>query len=128
MSQQSDALKQRTFQFALDVLDFIDGFPQKTSGFVVGRQLAKAATSVAANYRAACLGRSRSEFIAKLGVVFEEADESEFWTDIAERKGLGGQPEAKRLRGEAEALMRIFGKSVGTARRNRAESNDQMTQ
>ena len=75
MSIQSEALKQRTFTFALDILDLVDGFPQKTSAFVVGKQLAKAATAVAANYRATCAARSRAEFEAKRGVVHEEADE-----------------------------------------------------
>ena len=118
MSIQSEALKQRTFQFALDVLDLVDGFPQKTSGFVVGRQLAKAATAVAANYRASCVARSRNEFIAKLGVVLEEADESEMWTAISEIKGFGNRAHAKRLHGEAIELMKIFASSVGTARSN----------
>jgi four helix bundle protein len=118
MSTQSEALKQRTFQFALDVLDLVDSFPQKTSGFVVGRQLAKAATAVAANYRATCVARSRAEFLAKLGVVVEEADESEMWTGISEIKGFGKKSEATRLHAEATALMKIFAKSLGTARAN----------
>ncbi len=118
MSIKSDGLKQRTLQFALDVLDLVDEFPQKTGGFVVGRQLAKAATAVAANYRAACVARSRAEFVAKLGIVFEESDESEFWTDISERKGFGNIAEVKRLHTEAVELMKIFGRSVGTARSN----------
>jgi len=76
-------------QLALDVLRLVDGFQRSTAGDLVGRQLAKSATSVAANYRATCVARSRAEFIAKLGVVFEEVDESEFWLDVALRKGLG---------------------------------------
>jgi len=118
MSLQSDALKQRTFTFALDVLGLVDGFPQTTSGFVVGRQLAKAATAVAANYRATWVARSRAEFVAKLGVVLEEADESEFWTAISKRKGFGNPTELERLHTEATELMKIFGRSVGTARTN----------
>jgi four helix bundle protein len=118
MSIQSERLKQRSFQFAVSVLDLVDRFPQKTSGFVVGRQLAKAATSVAANYRATCVARSRSEFIAKLGVVFEESDESEFWLHIAVLRQMGDAAKAKQLRAEAVELRAIFGRSVGTARAN----------
>jgi four helix bundle protein len=118
MSTQSEQLKQRTFQFALDVLDLVDGFPPKTSAFVVGKQLAKAATAVAANYRSTCAARSRAEFIAKLGVVFEEADESEFWTDISNRRSMGDARVAKRLHDEALELRSIFGRSLGTARSN----------
>jgi four helix bundle protein len=83
MSIESEQLKQRTMQFALDVLRLVDTFPRSTAGDLVGRQLAKSATSVAANYRATCVARSRAEFIAKLGVVFEESDESEFWLDVS---------------------------------------------
>ena len=107
VSEQSEVLKKRTLRFALDAIDLVDGFPQKTSAFAIGRQLVKAATSVAANYRATCVARSRAEFIAKLGVVFEEADESEFWLHIAVLKKMG----------DVE-LRAIFGRSVATARRN----------
>jgi four helix bundle protein len=118
MSLQSEQLKQRTMQFALDVLRLVDTFPRSTGGDLVGRQLAKSATSVAANYRATCVARSRAEFIAKLGVVFEEIDESEFWLDVSSRKGLSEKQETDRLRKEAIELRAIFGRSLGTARAN----------
>ena len=105
-------------QFALDVLRLIDALPRSTAGDLVGRQLAKAATSVAANYRATCVARSRAEFIAKLGVVFEEIDESEFWLDVALRKSLGERKEVGRLHKESIELRAIFGRSLGTARTN----------
>ena len=118
MSIQSDQLKHRTMQFALDVLRLIDAFPRSASGDLLGRQLAKSATSVAANYRATCVARSRAEFIAKLGLVFEETDESEFWLDVALRKDLGDKQAADALRQEAIELRAIFGRSLGTARKN----------
>jgi four helix bundle protein len=118
MSAQSDQLKIRTMQFALDVLGLIDGFPRTIVGDVVGRQLAKCATSVAANYRATCVARSRAEFIAKLGVVFEEIDESEFWLDVSRRRDLGVKATAAGLGAEAMELRAIFARSVGTARSN----------
>src|SRR6266542_4142248 len=104
-------------QFALDVLRLVDAFPRSIAGDLVGRQLAKAATSVAANYRASCVARSRAEFIAKLGVVFEEVDESEFWLDVAMRQGLGDPKGRERLRAESIELRAIFGRSLGTAPR-----------
>jgi four helix bundle protein len=118
VSIQSEQLKERTMRFALDVLCLVDTFPRTIAGDLVSRQLAKSATSVAANYRATCVARSRAEFIAKLGVVFEEADESEFWLDVARRKGLGERTETERLHLEACELRAIFGRSLGTARAN----------
>ena len=105
-------------QFALDVLDLVDTFPRTIAGEVVGRQLAKCATSAAANYRATCNARSRAEFIAKLGVVVEESDESEFWLDVSGRKKMSEPRETERLRIEAGECRVIFGKSLGTARAN----------
>ena len=118
MSVQSEQLKQRTMQFALDILRLVDSFPHSTSGDLVGRQLAKSATSVAANYRATCVARSRAEFIAKLGLVFEEIDESEFWLDVSIRKCLGEKQLADGLHKEAIELRAIFGRSLSTARKN----------
>ena len=118
MSVQSEQLKERTMQFAVDVLRLIDELPQKTSADVVGRQLAKSATSVAANYRATCNARSRAEFIAKLGVVVEEADESVGWLDMIGRAQLLNAERLDAIRREAFELRAIFGRSVGTARHN----------
>jgi four helix bundle protein len=123
MSLQSEQLKARTMQFALDVLRLIDTFPRTTVGDIVGRQLAKCATSVAANYRGTCNARSRAEFIAKLGIVVEESDESEFWLALSGRKGLAESNETERLRIEAAECRAIFGKSLGTARANARLTN-----
>jgi four helix bundle protein len=105
-------------QFALDVLRLVDSFPRSVAGDLTGRQLAKSATSVAANYRATCVARSRAKFIAKLGIVFEESDESVFWLDILVRNGLGDLSETDRLHKEAIELRAILGRSLGTARAN----------
>ena len=77
-----EELKQRTKKFALRVLKLVEALPKTIGGQVVERQLAKSGTSVAANYRAACRGRSKAEFISKLGIVEEEADESAFWMEL----------------------------------------------
>jgi four helix bundle protein len=118
MSSQSEGLKERTMQFALDVLRLVDNFPRTIAGDVIARQLARSATSVASNYRATCNARSRAEFIAKLGIVVEESDESEFWLDTVLRKPIAVSDTTGQLRQEAGELRAIFAKSLGTARAN----------
>src|SRR5438132_1589376 len=83
MSEEAERLKERTMRFALDVCHLIKHLPQSEPGPTIRRQLAKAATSVAFNYRASCRARSHIEFTAKVGVVAEEADESQGWFDSA---------------------------------------------
>jgi four helix bundle protein len=118
MSEQSDALKERALQFALDVLRLIDRLPRTISADVIARQLARSATSVASNYRATCNARSRAEFIAKLGVVVEEADESVGWLDLIQRAEWIEPKTVDLLKDEAVQLRAIFARSVGTARKN----------
>src|SRR5690606_25030847 len=78
----ADELQERTRQFALRVIKLVDALPNTASGRAIGNQLVRSAMSTAANYRAARRGRSRKEFIAKIGVVVEEIDESEFWLGL----------------------------------------------
>jgi four helix bundle protein len=80
-------LKARTRSFALRVLKLSQALPKTRSADVVARQMFRSATSVAANYRAACPARSRAEFVAKLGIVQEEADETLFWIEFADEAG-----------------------------------------
>src|SRR3954469_16987217 len=75
-------LQDRTKGFALRVLSLVDNLPNTVAGRVIANQLARSATSVGANYRAACRGRSRAEFASKLGTVAEEADESLYWLEL----------------------------------------------
>jgi four helix bundle protein len=105
-------------EFACGILRLIDDFPWKISTDVIGRQLAKSASSVALNYRATCNARSRLEFVAKLGVVVEEADESEGWLDLLGRLKAIPAAQLTDLHGEARQLRAIFAKSLGTARSN----------
>src|SRR5919106_6480481 len=78
----AEELKKRTKLFALRILKLADALPPTIEGRAIKGQLVRAGTSVGANYRAACRGRSRAEFIAKIGVVEEEADESAFWLEL----------------------------------------------
>ena len=75
-------LKQRTKQFALRIIKLVGALPKSVEGRAIGAQLVRSGTSVGANYRAACRGRSKAEFISKLGTVEEEADESAYWMEL----------------------------------------------
>jgi four helix bundle protein len=118
MSEQSEALKERTMLFAVSTLRLVDRFPRTVGADVIARQLAKSATSVAANYRSACTARSRRDFIAKLAIVVEEADESVGWLDLIARSGIVAATDLPALRDEANQLRAIFSRSLGTARAN----------
>jgi four helix bundle protein len=118
MSEFSEALKERTMRFAVSVLRLVDKVPHTAAGRAVAGQLAASATSVAANYRGSCNARSRREFIAKLGVVVEEADESACWLELVDRCRMLPSPEVTPVLRESIELRNIFAKSVGTARAN----------
>ena len=78
----ADELKLRTKQFALRVIRLVAAMPKTIEGRAIAKQLVRCGTSVAANYRAACRARSRSEFVAKMGMALEEADESQLWLEL----------------------------------------------
>jgi len=118
MSEQSEVLKERTMLFAISVLRLIDQFPETPGARVIAFQLAKCSTSVGANYRAVCNARSRAEFIAKLGTVVEEAEESVYWLEIVNRLHLVTGPDSLAALREAVELRSIFSRSLGTARAN----------
>ncbi len=109
--------------FAAAVLALVDTLPPTAGGRVIAFQLAKSATSVAANYRAACTARSRREFIAKLGTVVEDADETVCWLELIDRRSLLPSTQAKSALAESIELRNIFGKSLGTARANRQRTS-----
>jgi four helix bundle protein len=78
----NENLKQRTKRFALSVIKFVDELPRDRISDVLGRQLLRCGTSVGANYRSACRARSSADFIAKMGIVEEESDESAYWLEL----------------------------------------------
>jgi four helix bundle protein len=106
-----DELKNRTKQFAIRILKLVAALPNSLSGRTVGGQLARSGTSVGSNYRAACRGRSKAEFISKLGIVEEEADESAFWMEVIIEVGLLKKPVVEPLLNEANALAKIMASS-----------------
>ena len=121
-------LKERTKLFALRVIQLVDALPKTLIGQTIGRQLLKAGTSVGANYRAACRGRSRAEFTAKLGIVEEEADESGFWMEIIIAADLLKKRLVEPLLNEADELVAIMvssRKSVAKTNRKSTIENHQ---
>lgn len=110
-------LKDRTRRFAVDVIRLCRELPPTIDGRRLGQQLLDAGTSVAANYRASCRARSRAEFIAKLGVVLEEADESVFWLELMIDAQLITAERGARLLRESDELTTIFVASLKTAKR-----------
>ena len=110
-----DDLKKRTKQFALRVLKLVAALPKNLDGRTIGGQLARAGTSVGANYRAACRARSKLEFIAKIGIVEEEADESGFWMElIIETESMKAEL-VQPLLDEANELAKIMASSRKSA-------------
>lgn len=113
-----EELKERTKQFALRVMRLVDAMPNSTKGRALAAQLVRSGTSVAANYRAACRGRSRAEFIAKIGVVEEEADETALWLELIIADELLSEKKVQPLLSEANELTAIMAATYISARRN----------
>jgi four helix bundle protein len=118
-------LKLRTRKFAVEILNLVDKLPNRRSGIIIGNQLGRSASSVASNYRAACRARSHAEFISKIGIVEEEADESTFWLDIiVDTKNSTAELIAPFLK-EARELTAIFTAASKTAKQNKSEKISQ---
>ena len=112
-----DELRTRTKQFALRIIKLVGALPKNIEGRAIASQLVRCGTSVAANYRAACRARSRPEFVAKMGVVLEEADETQFWLELIIEASLLSAKRVQPLLDEATELVAIFvatGKSASS--------------
>src|ERR1035438_7362052 len=119
MLSQQEELRDRTKKFAVRVVRVYRALPFKTDAQVLGKQLIRSGTGVAANYRAACRARSKAEWIAKIGIVVEEADETVFWLEmLSDCDIVPPEKLAARLK-EAHELSAMFTASQFTARRNR---------
>src|SRR5207245_3395864 len=113
-------LKKRTKAFALRILKLVDALPKTTAGRALASQIVRSGASIAANYRAACRARSTADFIAKMGIVEEEADETLFWLELLEESGLVPAAKLTAIKREVDELIAITVASIKTARRNRA--------
>ena len=111
----ADELKKRTKKFALRILKLVAALPDTVQGRTIGGQLARAGTSVGSNYRASCRSRSTAEFIARIGVVLEEADESGFWLELIIEGELLPANLVQPLLDEANELTSIMASSRITA-------------
>ena len=112
-------LIRRTKQFALRVIRLVEALPRTRTAQVIGNQLLRSATSVAANYRAACRARSQADFVHKLGIVEEEADESLFWLEMVVETELVPTARVQDLIKEADELTAIFVASRKTAKKKK---------
>ncbi len=113
----NENLKLRTKQFALRVIKLVETLPHDMTSDVLGRQLLRAGTSVSANYRAVCRGKSAADFIHKMGTVEEEADESGYWIELLVDAGKVKATKISALLQEAGELTAIAVSSINTARK-----------
>jgi four helix bundle protein len=120
MDPTAEDLKDRTKRFAMGVLDFVETLPTTAGAQGLARQLIRSGTGFAGNYRSSCRARSHTEFTARLGIVLEEADESELWLDIANERSLGSSKLRIALLDESRQLRAIFSKACTTARSREA--------
>ena len=115
--QAKEQPRNRTKQFALRIMRLVDALPRRRSAEVIGNQLLRAATSVGANYRSARRARSPAEFCAKLGIVEEEADESQYWLELIGEGGLMNVKRLQALMNEVDQIAAMVVASIRTARR-----------
>jgi len=110
-------MKRRTKKFALRVIRLVESLPNERTAEVIGRQLLRSGTSVGANYRAACRAKSTADFIAKMGTVEEEADESSYWMELLVEAEIVKADRLESLMKEADELLAITVASVNTAKK-----------
>lgn len=115
---KQEVLKDRSKQFAIRVIKLFQALPKTDEARIIGKQVLRSGTSVAANYRAVCRARSSAEFIAKIGVVVEEADETVFWLELLVETEIVNAQKLKPLMDEANELLAIFAASQITAKSN----------
>ena len=112
----SKDLKDRTRRFAVRIIRMVDKLPRSIASEVIARQLVRSATSIGANYRAASRERSKAEFIAKLQIVLEESDETQYWLELLLEVDLLDRQALQELSQEADELTAIFVSALKTAR------------
>jgi four helix bundle protein len=126
MASQADELRARVRRFAIRVLKFVKAMPRDVAADAVARQLARSAPSVSANYHSAGRSRSHREFTARLGIVADEADETEGWLDQLKSAGLASGAELDWLLNESRELRAIFVQAALTARLNEQALREKM--
>ena len=114
-----EKMKRRTKDLAVNIVKFYKDLPKTDEARVLGRQVLRSGTSVAANYRAVCRAKSNADFISKMGTVVEEADETVLWLELFEEAEVCPLQELTSLKREADELLRIFSSALGTTRHSR---------
>ena len=109
-------LRRRTKEFALRIVKVFRALPKSEEARILGRQVLRSGTAVAANYRSACRARSRADFVSKIGITVEEADETAFWLGLIVDAGIIKKSKLESLMAEANELVRIFQATRTTAR------------
>ena len=112
-----EQLKKRTKEFAKNIIQLCRNLPNNREGRLIGDQMFRSGTSVAANYRAACRGRSKAEFVSKLAIVEEEADETMFWLEVIKEMSIYKEPVVEDLIKESDELVAIVVSSIKTVRK-----------
>ena len=111
-----EELKIRTKKYALRIIKLVDNLPGSKIGNIIGNQILRSATSVGANYRSACRGRSKAEFISKLNIVLEEIDECLYWLELIDESELLKKEKLVELIRETKELIAIFVSTLKTLR------------
>jgi four helix bundle protein len=109
-------LKMRTKEFAVQIIRLFRSLPRSEEARVIGKQMLRSATSVGANYRAACRSRSKAEFVSKISIVLEEADETVFWLELLSHAEIISAMRTEGLLREANELTSIFVSSLRTSK------------
>lgn len=113
---KAEELRQRTKTFAIRIVKVFRSLPHAPDAQTLGKQLLRSGTSVAANYRAVCRARSKAEFISRLGIVVEEADETVFWLELLAETDIVRPERIQDLLKESNELLAIFGASLRTSK------------
>ena len=112
-----EQLKNRTKEFAKNIIQLCRNLPNNREGRLIGDQMFRSGTSVAANYRAACRGRSKAEFVSKLAIVEEEADETMFWLEVIKEMSIYKEPVVEDLIKESDEIIAIIVSSIRTVKK-----------
>jgi len=118
-----EQIKKRTKQIGLAVIKLVSKLPNNTASWVIGKQIIRCSTSVGANYRASCRAKSTKDFINKLKIVEEEADETLFWLEMLEESNLCDSEPIKPIYQETNEILSIIVASIKTARKNQNQKS-----
>ncbi|MBM2804844.1 MAG: hypothetical protein HW419_2737 [Deltaproteobacteria bacterium] len=113
------AFKDRTKKLALQIIELVEELPNRRTADVIGRQLLRSGTSVGANYRSACRGKSTADVLSKLAIVEEEADESVYWMELLVEAGIIPETRVSALMRETNEILAMIVASIKTLRKRK---------